>query len=257
MIPTLLVWTLFLASAQQSAEAELSQLLPQNLQAPGKSQLLFAENANRTRFVYTGTDGVIEYCLQPGKDFWGAVIVKVNRIPVATILDGAAPRFQSPIQSVRYLKRWADGEVLHAEWEVRLAGREHEVEGTLQLVGESMVVAYSSPTAPLLGVSFGPIQSMAGMEARVESSTPGSGCSAQFVILTGVEKLYASVIPGDQADWDWSHATAATSDSDPGNPGPTAILTRNGRPQNSIRFYVTLAPHRERVLPPSCQPDTN
>ncbi len=257
MIPTLLLWTLVMASALQPAESELSRLLPQNQKAPGKSQLLFAENANRSRFVYTGTDGVIEYCLQPGKDFWGAAIVKVNRIPVATILDGAAPRFDSPIEAVRFLGRWAEGDTLHAEWAVRLVGREHQVEGTLQLIGESMVVGYASPTAPLLGVSFGPTQSMAGMEARLESSQPGTRCSAQLVILTGIKTLYVSIIPGSGTEWNWKSGSSRSGVEKSADSTLAAIRTDDAQPRTSIRFFLTLSPAKEKVLPPRCQPDTN
>lgn len=253
MIPAALLWVHLWSVAAQPADVELSRLLPQSQYSPGSSQLLFAENGNRTRFVYTGPDEVIEYCLQPGRQFWGSVIVKVNRIPVATILDGSAPRFDSDIEEVRFLRRWAEGETLHAEWAIRLKGREQRVEGCLRLLGKTLAVEFSSPGAGIVGASFGPINAMAGMEAGGALPGEGPGCPADLVTLTGIKSIFASVIPGSGSGREGQSGPSAAGGNENDSAGAATDL-RDDR-DSSVRFFVTLSHALGEVMPPDCNPD--
>jgi hypothetical protein len=257
MILVALLWAHLWSVAAQPANLELSRLLPQSQHSPGRSQLLFTENGNRTRFVYTGPDGVIEYCLQPGQDFWGSVIVKVNRIPVVTILDGSAPRFDSDIEEVKFLRRWAEGETLHAEWAIRLKGREQRLEGYLRLLGKTLAVEFSSPGAPIFGASLGPIDPMAGMEARAASPGEDRGCPARLVTLTGIKTIYVSIIPGGGNDWVEETGPSAPSGTGEAASRLTTLRFANAQSGPDVRFFLTLSPAREEVLPAGCQPDSN
>jgi hypothetical protein len=162
--------------------------------APGsRTQLLHATPGGRFRFLYLGSDGVAEYCLLPGRDFWGPVNVKLDRLPVAHVLVGAGPVFPSEPDSVRLVEAWPDGEKARARWEVLFEGESVEVESSLELRGRSLWVEYVARGAGVAGVSFGRLTDVAAPEF-IAPPAAGPACPSGVLKATGPRTFFASLL---------------------------------------------------------------
>jgi hypothetical protein len=205
---------------------------------PGsRTQLLHSETGRRFRFVYLGSDGVIEYCLLPGGDFWGPVNVKLDRIPVAHVLVGAGPVFSTEPAAVRLIEARAEGERARARWEVLLDGEAAEVESSLELRGRSLRVEYFARGAEVTAISLGRLTDVASPEL-IDTGRGGSACPSRALKSTGVRTFFASLltcfpgagvrraVPGGiRGDEVWLGGEIQFPEPSPEGYGATGVLT--------------------------------
>jgi hypothetical protein len=120
-----------------------------------KNQVIFTDRTDRVRFLYKGTDVVMEFCLEPNSWFWGPIIVKMNMRPIATILTDAGPVFSEKPASVEFLKKWVEENRLHARWKVQFSKSSTEIHSIIELRDKNLIVEYNYEGRWTKGFNYG------------------------------------------------------------------------------------------------------
>jgi len=106
------------------------------------TQLIQTDSSNRVRFVYKGTDVVMEFCLEPGSRFWGPMIVKMNMRPVATVLLETGPVFRKKPTDIEFVKKWIEEKRLFALWKVHFLDSSIDVISSMELRSKNLVIDF-------------------------------------------------------------------------------------------------------------------
>ncbi len=227
-------------------------ILPDNQESDFSSTLLHTEKGSRFRFLYKGRDGVLEYCLEPGGEYWGPVIVKLNSIPVATALVDAGPNFSEPLEGLRLLRAWSDGDVARAEWSGLHEGEDVTVESSIRLWQKSLVVDFSCRGGHATGLSYGRLTKVREPELiKIPFLNYGSH-HLNVLMGQGPKPFFASV----WMDWYLSnasepYATDEIKEDAVSLNGGVRYLPKTDGERNDLfeRFFVTFSPLFEETLP--------
>ncbi|UCF38720.1 MAG: hypothetical protein JSU96_07755, partial [Acidobacteriota bacterium] len=217
-----------------------------------RTQLLHTDRGKRFRFLYQGSDGVMEFCLEPGEQFWGSAIVKINRIPVGSVLWGAGPTFETKPEQVELIRAWADGETARAEWKVMVGGEEIPVESAMRLWQKSLVVDFICRGGSATGLSYGYLLDVAEPELLQIPYMNYGGHHLNVLMGKGVRPFFASI----WMDWYRSNASEPFAiDEIRGEKihlnGGVRYLEKTDGERNDLyeRFFVTLSERFEDTLP--------
>lgn len=264
MAPSLLIAGLLLvpgpvAQSQDPEPASLTWPFPKKESTPlpeiraknVRTQILHTDQGKRFRFLYQASDGVMEFCLEPSEVFWGSTIVKINRIPVGTALAGAAPTFETPIESVQLIRAWVDGDNARAQWKGFVAGQEVTIESALRLWQKTLVVDFVCRGGLATGLNYGKITDIREPELL---EVPLAALKKVFPVIKGggVRPCFVSVWRHPNGSTQTEPVSAATRIEDGAwisggvriLPGPS-----NKRGDLVERFLVTFSELFEETLP--------
>ena len=226
-------------------------ILPENLESDYSTQLLHTENGKRFRFVYKAHDAVIEFCLQPGENYWGPVTVKINRIPVADILVDAGPVFPEKPTDLRLVQSRKDGEVARAEWQGSLEGKKVVIQSALRLWQKSLVVDFICKGGKATELSYGHFSGVSEPELILLPFMNYEGHHLHVLMSQGAHPFFASV----WMDWYLSNASEPYAiDEIRGEVvrlnGGVRYIPKTDGARNDLyeRFFVTLSPLFEETL---------
>lgn len=136
----------------------------------GRVLLLHPASGSRMRLIRNAANGVTEYCLQPGANFWGPIIVRMGRIPIGTLMVGAGPVFDTPPRSVEFIESRTDGNGVRAWWKVEVSdGRSIGVESRMELVDTTLIVEFTLNGPGATGVSLGRFEDLSSWEDEGDS----------------------------------------------------------------------------------------
>lgn len=220
------------------------------------TQVLHSEKGKRFRFLYTDSEGVMEYCFEPGKNFWGPVMVKINRIPVAGMLVDSGPVFQVPPRQVRLTRSWVDGERVRAEWRVESDGWTSRIRSSLRLWRKTLEVHFSIEGGTPTGLSVGHFTMLAGPKIVPTQELKSSPCPLSILTSRGVRPFYASVLPAEQPSNGYRpFSVDKVQGEEAWLGGGYRRPLHNPIEQSSVTgsFYVTLSTSAEEVIPRSCE----
>jgi hypothetical protein len=226
-------------------------ILPENLESDYTTQLLHTENGKRFRFVYKAQDAVIEYCLQPGMNYWGPVTVKINRTPVADVLVDAGPVFTEELSDLQLLESSQDGEIARAKWQGTHNGEKVTIDSALRMWQKSLVVDFICKGGKATELSYGHFRRVKEPEL-IQLPFMNYGDHHLNVLMSrGVRPFFASV----WMDWYLSNASEpyAIDEIEGENVrlnGGVRYLPKTDGTRNDLyeRFFLTLSPLFEETL---------
>ena len=226
-------------------------ILPENRESNYTTQLLHTENGKRFRFLYKARDAVIEYCLQPGENYWGPVIVKINRTPVADVLVDAGPVFTEELTDLHLVRSSQDGEVARAEWQGSLDGETVLIQSAMRMWQKSLVVDFICKSGKATELSYGHFRGVEDPELIQLPFMNYGGHHLNVLMSRGVRPFFASV----WMDWYLSNSSEPyTIDEMEGEKvrlnGGVRYLPKTDGTRNDLfeRFFVTLSPLFEETL---------
>ncbi|KPL11803.1 hypothetical protein AMJ85_02945 [candidate division BRC1 bacterium SM23_51] len=232
-------------------------ILPENLASTFTTKLAHSEAEDLYRFVYEGSDAVLEYEVRPGDTDWGPVRVKLGGVAVAEALVGAGPVFPKELRNLRLMRVTAKDDVLSVLWRGLLDEDVVFVESDMRLMQKSLVVDYICRGGFATELSYGHIAGVEQPELIILPYLNYGGHHLNVLMSRGAKPFFASV----WMDWYRSNASAPyavdkiTSDQVRLNGGVRYSPKTDGE-RNSLfeRVFVTFSPTFEETLPTIANP---
>jgi hypothetical protein len=225
-------------------------ILPTNRSTAFRNEI--AQGSEGFVFIYRGDDGVLEYSLTPGSQYWGPVAVRWNGAWIGTALTGAGPRFEPGAQSVSLVQVALQDGVVRGRWAVRRDSGVEMVESDLRIRQKSLVVDFRVLGGAAVELSYGRWQ---GVRDGSLIAIPYLNYSSHVLNVLAASRPY----PWFASIWmDWyrsngsqPYAVDQIKDGDVHLNGGIRYLPLTDGRRNDLfeRFLVTVSPVFEETLP--------
>ncbi len=247
-------------------------ILPANYSTDFTNSLSISGNGSSVEYVFTyqGTDGTLVYCLYPSSGTWSDIVARwafpasarkedERQFEAHPCIDGGVylqtARGPTLAERVEHLGTRRQGDAVESRWRLSVEGTSAEVTYRYRLWNKSFVIDVLAPGGNVAEVRFGRAKGPGLKDPRLVTNPfyPAEG-GRPAVLVSGTPGS-ALFLTGN-VDWYLSNGSilwAANATSENGvtyNGGTRYIPLTNGRRVDCFeRFFITLSPRYEEVLP--------
>ncbi|HEY5909052.1 MAG TPA: hypothetical protein VJA21_00455, partial [Verrucomicrobiae bacterium] len=247
-------------------------ILPRNLTAQftNTTQAVTPESSNAFAFSYDGVDGRVVYHLKPETGTWTDLVAEwepavpsggklAARFQVQPCADGGVylQTAKGPVrpEKAEHLGTRQQNAGVESRWRLSANGTSVEVTYVYRVWGKSLVIDVLAPGVNVAEVRFGHAQGAGLVDPRLVTNPfyPAEGGRPAVLVSGSAE---APVFLAGNADWYMSNGSilwAANSVAPGGvtyNGGTRYLALTNGKRNDCFeRFFITLSPRYEEVLP--------